>query len=71
VREAHQEARDDRPERDARPEPAPAPVSVEPKTTVAHFEPSTTPAEGGGGRQSKPYVVWSSAPSSGGRSSHE
>jgi hypothetical protein len=30
--------------------------------SVGHFEPQP-PLEGGGGRPSKPYVVWSSAPS--------
>jgi hypothetical protein len=77
-REARSESHDPRPEvrpeREARLEPAPSAAPAEPKTTVAHFEPSapsTSGESGGGPRQGKPYVVWSSAPSSGGRSSHE
>jgi hypothetical protein len=39
-----------------------APVRQErPAAPVAHFEP-TPPTEGGTARESKPYVVWSSAP---------
>jgi hypothetical protein len=49
--------------RDARPEPQPGAQAEH--RTVAHFEPShQAPAETP--RQSKPYVVWSSAPGSGG-----
>ncbi len=48
--------------------PPPQPPPKEPQQnpseqphTIAHFEPSP-PLEGTGGRPSKPYVVWSSAP---------
>ena len=50
--------------REARPVPQ-QPAQPEHKT-VAHFEPTPAQQEGNGSRQSKPYVVWSSAPASGG-----
>jgi len=66
--EAHEVVGEGRPEKPETPEPAPREYHAEPRepgpahesAPIAHFEPSAKPEPSG--TQTKPYVVWSSAP---------